>query len=238
MKNITLFSMTFLFLSTLFAQNDSLEHEISGNVSELSYFHEVIYKIWHEAYPEKNYEALKGFTKEINEGAGKIYSVKLPGILRDKKPKWDKGLLELKVSVESYNSAVANNNNETLLEAAENLHSKYEMLVRIIRPVLKEVNEFHRVLYITYHKDLPEKKIGNIKLKTDEFVIKAKAITQAKLPQRMEKKTDSFNKAAIDLLEAAINLKNICNQETQLTEIKKAVDKLHTKYQALELVFD
>lgn len=238
MKMSKFLAFAYIFLTSfLTAQTDSLQHEISGNIQELSDFHEVIYKIWHEAYPGKDYKALKSFVPEINLLSDKVYSVQLPGILRDKTAKWNEGLKELKNAVAYYNEAAAKNSNDALLEAAENLHSRFEMMVRIIRPVLKEVDEFHKVLYIVYHKDLPAKQYENIKLKADEFVAKAKAITEAKLSKRLESKQEKFDKASTELLAASIELKNK-TAAGKGEDIDSAVNKMHSKYQVLELVFE
>ena len=56
-------------------------HETSSNVPELIEFHDVIYLIWHEAYPDKDYEALRNFVNDVNEYANKLYDAQLPGIL-------------------------------------------------------------------------------------------------------------------------------------------------------------
>lgn len=64
-----------LGVSSLMAQGS---HETESSIAELDAFHEVIYPIWHTAYPDKDIKALKGFVGQINELAGKIYAAKLP----------------------------------------------------------------------------------------------------------------------------------------------------------------
>jgi hypothetical protein len=41
--------------------------ETKSEVPELTAFHEVIYPIWHTAYPDKDVKALRGFVPQINE---------------------------------------------------------------------------------------------------------------------------------------------------------------------------
>ena len=48
------------------------------------------------------------------------------------------------------------NNNSDLLTAVEKLHSSYEKMVMVLRPPLKEIDDFHQTLYIIYHKLLPD----------------------------------------------------------------------------------
>jgi hypothetical protein len=211
--------------------------ETESNVPELSAFHDIIYPIWHTAYPEKDYDALRKFVPEINRLADDLYGASLPGILRDKKARWEAGLEELKKAVNDYNQAASGQDNEALLNAAETLHTKYEMMVRIIRPVLKEVDEFHKVLYIVYHKYLPNMEYDKIGAASQDLIAKAEAITQAQLPQRLAAKSDRFSAAAQELMAAAKALGEKC--ETKDPEvIVKAVEVLHTRYQNLEKIFE
>ena len=231
---ILLFSF---FTGTVRSQDSTLAHEISGSVPELEEFHNVIYEIWHNAYPNKDIASLKSYVKDVNSGAQKIYEAKLPGILRDKETKWNEGLTELKKAVDEYNSAASGTNDEQMLNSAEALHAKFEMMVRIIRPVLKEVDDFHKVLYVVYHKFMPEKDYDKIKSVSEELKIKAEAIVNAKPNKKVESKSDAFKSAANDLLTAVNELVETCKGNNN-TAIEKAAENMHTKYQKLEAVFD
>jgi hypothetical protein len=211
--------------------------ETKSEVPELTAFHDVIYPIWHTAYPEKDYKALRSFVPQINELAAKIYSAKLPGILREKEAKWKEGVAQLKKSVDDYNVAAAGKDDQALLNAAEALHAKYESLVRTLRPVLKEVDVFHQALYVVYHKYLPNKEYDKIRGAGADLVAKAEAVTKATLPKRLEARADAFKMAAAELLEAAKAL-DAAGQAHDHAGMEKGVDTLHTKYQALEKLFD
>src|SRR5690606_18382850 len=159
---------------------------------ELFEFHEVIYPIWHTAYPAKNYELLKELVGDVNSGAEKIYTAQLPGILRDKQEEWANGLAKLRTSVEKYNKAMVATEEAEMLLAAEELHSDYEMLVRIIRPVTKEVDEFHKVLYMIYHHYWPNKNMDDFSKAVDDLVMRADELTNSVLPKRVSDKSDKF----------------------------------------------
>ena len=211
--------------------------ETESSVPELEAFHEIIYPIWHTAYPEKDIAALKGFVPEINKMAGKVFETKLPGILRDKEVKWQAGLAEFRKSVEAYNAAAKGADDQALLNAAEILHARYEMLVRTIRPVLMEIDDFHKALYVVFHKSLPDKKFAEIKAVSGDLKSKAETVTKAKLPKRIEAKSAAFQAASADLLMAATELETACRGDDNAA-IESAVLTLHTKYQALEKIFD
>lgn len=236
-----MFKRTFLYLLAAFlilsvnlwAQEEECVDETNTNIPALAEFHEVMHPIWHTAYPSKDIEALKGFVEEVNQKAEKIYNAKLPGILREKEAKWKKGVEEFKAAVEKYNEAAQSSDDQALLEAAEILHTKYENLVRIIRPLVKEVDEFHKVLYVIYHKYLPDKKWAEIHNECNSLKEKANKIIKAKLPKRLEAKADEYKRLAEELLKS---VEQLC--ETKDEELEAAVENMHDKYVALQDLFE
>jgi hypothetical protein len=215
----------------------ALPQETESSVPELEAFHEIIYPIWHTAFPEKDIAALKGFVPEIDRLAAGVYGAMLPGILRDKDAKWQAVLAEFRKSVEAYAAAAKGTDDQALLDAAETLHARYEMLVRTIRPVLEEMDEFHKVLYVVFHKSLPDRKFCEIRAVGPDLKANAEAVAKAKLSARMETRNDRFQAAAADLVAAATALAAACEGEDDAA-LEKAVLVLHEKYVALEKVFD
>jgi hypothetical protein len=215
----------------------ALAQETEGAVPELAAFHEVIYPIWHTAYPDKDIAMLKSLVPQVNELAEKVFAAKLPGILRDKQAKYDAGLAEFRASVEGYNAAAKGADDKAMLDAAEVLHARYEKLVRLLQPVLKEMEDFHKVLYVVFHKDLPDKKWDNVRAAAPDLKVKAEAVTQAKLSTRLQAKAESFNAAAAELVKAASALAAL-GPKADGAAIEKAVLTLHTRYQELEKIFD
>jgi hypothetical protein len=243
MKNFFLIS-AFIFIAfssiPAFSQHQFDSTEITSSVPELVKFHDVIYLIWHEAYPAKNIDALKSYVPDIKTAMAKINDAKLPGILRDKEGKWKDGLVEFNKAAGDYYKAAESNNEQSMLDAAENLHSNFEMMVRTLKPVLKEIDEYHKVLYVIFHKLYPVKKYTDISNLMDDLISKADAITKApeeKLIKRIPNKVEDYNKAAKDLYESTIELKEILKSNDD-SKIDKAVDNMHSKYQKLESVFD
>lgn len=232
-----------MFLSILFvsvnlkAQNNIDSTEITSSVPELSQFHDVIYVIWHEAYPSKDIAALKGMVEKIQVDMEKINNAQLPGILKDKAGKWQDGLKVFNASAENYYTAAKGTDDQVMLDAAEKLHADFEMMVRILRPVSKEVDEYHKDLYVIFHKFFPVKDYKSIVPMMDGMIAKAESCVNAKLPKRLEGKTELFQKTAKELVEKTIALKETL-QTNDGAAIDKAVDVMHSKYQDLEKVFD
>jgi len=236
-KSLTFLTLSVFFSLTIaFAQNNSEVNDTESRIAELENFHQVIYSIWHTYYPEKDYSGLRSCVTEVNKLAAQVYISKLPGILRDKKVKWEKGVNEFKMAVSEFSDQVKNNDDILLLKSAENLHTKYENLVRIIRPVLNEIEQFHKVLYVIYHTHLPEKNYEKIKQLSNDLLANAEAITQASLPSRLANKEKDFKLAANSLLEVAKELQAITNnKDTRAIDV--AVENVHSHYQNLEGIF-
>jgi hypothetical protein len=219
------------------AQQEIESHEIKWDVPELFAFHEVIYPIWHTAFPNKDIQMLKGFVDEVNDGAEKIFKVELPGILRDKEGKWTQGVEKFKASVDLYNKAAEGDDDKAMLDAAEKLHSDFEMLVRIIKPMSKEIDEYHQTLYMIYHYYYPEKDYLNLKAASSELHRKAGLIKSADIPRRAQSVKEKYIKIVDELIAATQILQNETEKDN-FDHIDKLVENVHTKYQELEQLFD
>jgi len=240
MKNFVLILLVLVFcsFSNSFAQNEDHSTEINSSVQELTDFHEVVYPMWHTAYPNKDYALFKQLLPDINSGVEKIYAAKLPGILRDKEKEWNTGLDKLRASVADYNKACKENNEANMLTSTEVLHSNYEMLVRIVKPVTKEVDEFHKVLYMIYHHYGPNKNTEELSKAVDDLMIRADELKNCVLPKWATDKKDDFAKAADELFNSTKELQGLKNSKADDKKIESAIENVHTSYQKLEALFD
>jgi len=209
------------------AKDESKTHdmtsETSSDVPELWDFHEVIYQIWHEAWPEKNTQLLTDLIPEIESGFAKLEQAELPGILRDKRDAWNNGIKEMASIIETYKQTAAAGQKEELLKAAENLHTKFEQLVRLIRPVMKEIDRFHQELYMLYHYYMPDYDLQKISASADELSIRMQAIEKTQLPARLKDKQQVYDQARIDLGDAVTQLQQTIKDESQKDQVIKAI---------------
>ena len=236
--SISLFlALSFCFVS--FGQTKVDPDEISSKVQELTDFHDIIYPMWHDAYPAKDYNALKGFVPKIKSSIESINKVKLPGILREKEIAWKGQLNELNNSAQYYYAAASSNNNIDLLTAVEKLHSSYEKMVMVLRPALKEIDDFHQTLYIIYHKLLPDSKYDEIAGLTGTLTSKAEAIVnypQDKLKSRFGDKLGAYNVSAEKLLASVTSLIEVLKSNDPAKK-KEAVESMHKAYESLVSLF-
>jgi hypothetical protein len=236
--SISLFlALSFNFIC--FGQTKVDPAEISSTIQELTDFHDIIYPMWHDAYPAKDYNALKGFVPNIKSDMESLNKVKLPGILREKEAAWKSQLSDLNNSAQSYYAAAMSNNNSELLTAVEKLHSSYEKMVMVLRPPLKEIDDFHQTLYIIYHKLLPDSKFDEIAGLTGALSTKAEAIVnypQEKLKKRLGDKIGAYNVSAEKLLASVTFLKEVIKSNDPAKK-KDAVESMHKAYEGLVALF-
>ena len=133
------------------AQPAPKPEDLKSSVPALDAMHEVIMPLWHDAWPNKDVKAMAAMLPDIEKHMAAVNKAELPPLLRDKQAAWVAGLDDLKQTVTAYKAAVTAGDNEALLKAAEKLHTQYEGLVKIVRPVLKEMEDFHASLYVLYH---------------------------------------------------------------------------------------
>ena len=228
-----------LFLTFVFAGVSGYAQrpaETVASVPALDTFHEVIFKIWHEAWPKKDTAMLRKLLSDVEKGIASVAAAPLPGILRDKKDAWDEGIRKLQSAGADYKAAAVAKDDGKLLAAAEALHSRFEGLMRAIRPALKELDEFHAVLYMLYHHYLPKNDLANIRKSAAELTQKMAALNQAKLPERMSDKDHDFQ-VARGMLAQSVAALGAGIQSSDEKTIRDAVETVHSRYQALEKIF-
>ena len=216
---------------------DTHTHELESRVQVLDDFHEVIFQIWHTAWPEKNVAMLVELLPQVKQYSDTLARVTLTGILRDKQDAWDAAAGELTETVTAYEAATSPLDSTQLLDAAERLHAQFEALVRVVRPVTKELDQFHQVLYMIYHHYWP----GREQAKLIEAVASLKermaALEQSTLPARLKSRTEAFEAARADLAAAvaAIEASDAAGNPEKFAE---DLETVHGAYQSVEGVFD
>ncbi len=225
----------FLSIVSCSAQEKSHElgAELKAEVPALKEFHTVIFQLWHTAWPEKDIAMLISLLPEIEKYTEAVSSAELPGILRDKKEAWAKGVGQLQNIVAEYKNAVKEKNDKHLLDVAENLHAQYEKLVRVVRPPLPELDAFHTVLYPLYHYYLPEYHLQNIKKSVLALKDKMGLLNNVTLPERRKAIEPVFVEKRATL-SASVDELAVAVESNDKETITSAIEKMHTEYQVLE----
>lgn len=212
--------------------------ELKSDVPELTAYHKVIYKLWHVLWPDKNIKGIAEIYPDILSGAENLKNAKLPGILRDKEKIWNENVGILVKIVAELKTAIDNNDSVKILTISEKLHSQYEKLVRIIKPVTKELDEFHQVLYVLYHYYVPEYNVEKIKTTAPKLKQKFDALKESKLPERLKAKEKEFKNAISELEKVVDDFVKLSMDKFDKKTITESLNKVHSAYQKVEKVFD
>jgi hypothetical protein len=210
--------------------------DLKSSVPELDAMHEVIMPLWHDAWPNKDVKAMAAMLPDIEKHVAAVDKAKLPPLLRDKQASWVAGVSELKASVAAYKAAVTANDNDALLKAAEKLHSQYEGLVKIVRPVLKEMEDFHATLYVLYHHQTNPFQFAKAAESIRALQGKMEALNKATLPDRLKAKADAFNTQRARLSKSVDELVALLDSKDE-SKIRTEIELMHTQYENLERVF-
>ena len=213
------------------------QEELAASVPALKDLHEVVYPLWHTAYPEKNYDLIKKLLPEADSLTAKVDEAKLPGILRDKQAAWDQGKTNLKSALQQLHAAADANNQEEMLKQTEAFHSAYEKLVRTIRPVVPELDVFHQEMYKLYHYYAPQYDLAQIRATVKAMQEKLPALKKAALPKRLAERQKDFDAAVAQLETSVAELAKTAETDAK-KEILAGVEKVHSAYQQTERVFD
>jgi len=211
--------------------------ETTPKVPELDNLHEVVYQLWHDAYPEKNYALIKELLPQADELTAKLDTAALPGILRDKQKQWDEGKVKLKESLAALHEAANANDEEGMLKETEAFHANFEGLVRTIRPVVPALASFHEELYKVYHYYAPEYDLENIRTHAKAMQDKIPALKESKLPKKLADRQGDFDAAVAYLSNTVDHLVQVCTTNDR-EKVLDSVEGVHTAYVKTEKIFD
>ena len=124
-----------------------------------------------------------------------------------------------------------------MLAAEEKLHGRFEALMRAIQPALRELDDFHSVLYMVVHHYLSDNQMDKVKSASAELKEKMAALNEAKLPERLKGIDNDFQAARGNLSEAVKVLERSVASNDEKA-IKASIEKVHSRYEALEKIFE
>jgi hypothetical protein len=207
--------------------------ETRSEVRALTDLHEVVVPLWHEAWPKKDYKMMKDLLPQVRSGVAKVAEARLPGILRDKQAAWDQGVAGLKDAVGRYEAAAAAGSEQGLLDAVEALHSRYEGMVRLTRPAMKELDAFHVPLYDVYHHALAAKDWPAVVASAGEMAKACGALAGAPLPKRFAEREAQVRPEITALCGKTDGLKAAAAGSDRKATAD-AVEAVHAQYEKVE----
>jgi len=229
-KNLTLKAL----IMALFIVSTGLFSNLkSQEVPQLETLHKSIYVLWHDAYPNKNYDLIKNTIPELETSVKELTKAKLPEMMHNRQSKWDSEIKGLQDNLASLKKSVSEDNKESILTYTESIHSSFEKLVRVLRPKLAELDSFHEDLYQLYHKHMPANDIAGIRSLIPSMKEKAEKLKQAKLTRGLAEKQTDFDQKVTELLQSLDELEKTANKGKS-EKVKAAGEKVHSAYERID----
>ncbi|MFC1640333.1 hypothetical protein ACFL3B_06185 [Gemmatimonadota bacterium] len=210
--------------------------EITAEVPELDAVHELMYPLWHGAFPEQDYDSIRQLVPQFEPMLAAVEAVELPGILRHKQEGWDTGKTVMMSSFEGLKRAVEANDNAAILSHTEAFHMGYEQLVRVIRPLVPELEAFHQELYKIVHYYKPAADQEKMHEAALAMIEKMEPLRAAELPERLADRKADFDAGVAALGERLSELDEALHASDG-EAINAAVDAVHAAYGVVEGVF-
>jgi hypothetical protein len=227
-------------VSIVLAQECEQHHsdaETRAEVPALRDFHEVIYPLWHNAWPNQDFALMKELLPQVREHVAEVRKAELPGILREKQEVWSEGVEQLGATLAAYERAAEADDHQALLDAVEQIHSDFESLVRLIRPPMRELDAYHVVLYRIYHYYTPRKQVAELQQAAGELQTACVALAQAPAPRRHADKAGELGQQIEELCASTDRLNEVAGG-AEWEPIAEAVEQVHTRYVAVQNIFE
>ncbi|MFB0564616.1 MAG: hypothetical protein ACETWK_02935 [Candidatus Aminicenantaceae bacterium] len=136
-----------------------------------------------------------------------------------------------------FKKAVESGNMDDMLKHTEAFHAGFERLVRTIRPVVAELDSFHKEMYKLYHYYAPNYELKEIRATVQAMQEKLVPLQKVQLPKRLAERQVDY-KTAVNELEAAVTELATIVKVDNKDAILEAVEKVHSAYQKTEHIFD
>jgi hypothetical protein len=211
--------------------------ELTAQVAELDAIHVVMEPMWHDAWPARDYAAIREAASQFEPLVAALDGVALPGILQDKQARWDEQKQLLTESFEGMKGAAEAGEDDQLMAYAEAFHMNYEGMVRIIRPLSPELDAFHQKLYGVYHYYGPGydlEKLGNAAREMAAAIPSLQGLT---LPEILAGHQGHWG-MVVERMGQDIGALMSVLQDPSREEVDAAIEAIHADYSELEGIFD
>ena len=248
MFSILLVSMLFLLSGLIFLAGCGKDTEIKEEqppvtemkkptVTGIREFHEVLYPVWHDYFPQGDFQSIREAIPEFKRTTKILMEAELPQFYHNVKDHFQDGRKALALSVDKLESVAQTGDDKELAKAVEEMHTAFERMARILAPRIKELEEFHLVLYPLWHQAMPNEDYQAIKSAIPSLEDKTDALISAVLPQRFKGLEPQFLEKREALKQAVHELADVCRKNDDDSIIQK-LTQMHQAYMELDQVFE
>jgi hypothetical protein len=206
-------------------------------VTGIREFHQVLYPVWHDYFLQGNFQAIRNAIPEFKKATKILTEAELPQFYHNIKDDFEAKRRNLASAVDKMESVAHTGDDKELAKAVEQMHTAFERMARVLAPRIRELEQFHLVLYPLWHQAMPKKDYQAIKAAIPSLEGKMEALMQARLSRRFTGIESQFVEKRQALRLSVENLAEVCRQNQD----EKIIDKLsvmHDAYRELDQIFE
>jgi len=155
-------------------------------VEGINEFHEVLFPVWHTYFPEADFESIKESVPEFERTMEILMKAELPQFYHTVKDDFEDKREDLSIAIEKLGIVAQIGDDKELAQAVEDVHTAFEKMARVLAPRIKELDDFHLVLYPLWHQAMPKKDYQAIKAAIPSLKTKMDALMMAELPEKFK----------------------------------------------------
>ena len=199
-------------------------------------FHSVLAPMWHEAYPQKDFKAIREQAPLFKQKLMALIVIPAPDNMDEpKREEFFTKRQELAFYVDQYTKAAADSTDSVLASVFEQMHWGYEELNKVFMVEIKQLDSFHETLYYLWHKALPAKDYDAVKKTVPVLKAEMDSLMLVKLPGSCYDIKDDFEVKRAALKDAVYQLADVCQKGTE-KQIDDALTLMHDKFMELNMV--
>ncbi len=206
-------------------------------VQGIKEFHEVLYPVWHSYLPEGNFQSIRNAIPEFKKATEMLMETELPQYYHTVKDDFENKKQNLALAVEKLDSVSQTGDDKQLPKAIEDMHTAFEQMARVLAPRIRELDEFHLVLYPLWHEALPNQDYQAVKTAIPPLEKRLNDLMRAQLPQQFKGIEPQFIEKREALRKAVEELALACRENKDKNILDK-LTQMHQAYLELDKVFE
>jgi hypothetical protein len=199
-------------------------------------FHSVLYPMWHQAYPGKDFKAIREQAPIFKQKLMTLIVIPAPDDMEEaQREAFFTKRQELAFYVDQYAKAATDSSDSVLAADFEKMHWGYEELDKVFMVEIKQLDSFHETLYYLWHKALPAKDYKSVKQTVPVLKAEVDSIMLVKLPASCQDIKVDFEAKRTALKDAVYQLADVCQKGTN-QQIDDALALMHERFMELSSV--
>ena len=218
--------ISFILMGSVMAQCPANRAAEEGH-DAYSEFHHVMAPAWHNAWPNKDYDALIEAGPQFVEKFEDIEKMKPVFKTDARKERYEENLKEFSRLVTAYAKAAETGDKDLVYKLMPDLHEAFENAAGSLLPIqYREIDGLYITTSLILENHLPKNNEEGINSSTETLVVKSKQLNKETIPEELKDKEKEILVVFDDMKKVIAEIKKCCD-EKDMDSYKKNAEKLN-----------